>query len=297
MATISIITPVYNSEAYIGETIQSIILQKGNFDIEYIVVDGKSTDSTNLIIERYKKSIKEESAFIQCNSVSIIHISEKDTGMYDALSKGLRIATGDIHCYLNASDLFLPGALESVHTAFTNTSFSWIRGNVCYIDEFSAVQKFEKKLIYLNRYIVNGYHGFFNSFTSQETMFWRKDLTKKVGIDINYRYAGDFYLWHNFAKHATLIQLTTYTSCFRIHADQKSGALEKYMQECDTIIQGSKTSYWKFNGLLYKYILKHLFKYKFFYYLISVYYFKPVDYIDLADNVVTVKKSYTTIIP
>lgn len=298
MAKISVITPVYNSEKYIEETIQSIIYQKGDFELEYIIVDGLSFDNTNIIINKYLQLLKNKLLHINCKSVNIVHIIEKDNGMYDAVNKGLSISTGSIQCYLNASDLFLPGTLQAINTIFTETNYSWVRGNVCYIDDFSTVQKFEKKLIYLNRYILNGYHGFFNSFASQETMFWRSELMEKVKkIDAKYKYAGDFYLWHCFAKYKPLIQLSIYTSCFRIHSNQKSEAIKKYMDECGTIIKRNKSTLWKINGLIYKYFLRHVFKHKVFYFPFNFLFFKPIIYINIVDNKIELKKSYATIIP
>lgn len=297
MGLISVITPVYNGAHYIEETILSIISQKGDFDLEYIIIDGLSADNTNIIIAKYKQLIEENGILLHCNSIKVVHVFEKDEGMYDALNKGLSLATGDIHCYLNASDLFLPGTLQAISTSFAQTDFTWIRGNVCYIDEFSTIQKFEQKLIYLNKYLLNGYHGFFNAFASQETMFWKKELTQKLKkIDPKYKYAGDFYLWYHFSKWATLVQLSIYTSCFRVHADQKSQALEKYMVECKEIISSNISPLWAANGFIYKYLLRHLFKKKLFYYPVSFLFFKPINFIDINNNKITIRKAYATVI-
>ena len=89
---VSIVTVCYNSEATIEETICSVLDQ--NYpDIEYIVVDGKSTDKTFSIIDKYR------------NKISKI-ISEKDDGMYFAINKGISLATGDIVGILNADDFY-----------------------------------------------------------------------------------------------------------------------------------------------------------------------------------------------
>ncbi|WP_231426305.1 glycosyltransferase family 2 protein [Pedobacter sp. Leaf250] len=90
---ISIITVVYNAELYIKDCIESIIVQSYN-PIEYIIVDGGSTDQTLNIIEQYKKYIKHL-------------VSEKDNGLYDAINKGINLASGEVIGILNADDMLV----------------------------------------------------------------------------------------------------------------------------------------------------------------------------------------------
>ena len=99
---ISLITACYNSEATIRTTIESVLSQKG-VDIEYIVVDGGSTDGTVEILKDY------ENKFLNLSTVQPFNfrwLSEKDNGMYDAINKGIKMATGDIVGILNADDMF-----------------------------------------------------------------------------------------------------------------------------------------------------------------------------------------------
>lgn len=102
---ISIITVVYNGDTTIERTIQSVLRQ--NYDnVEYIIIDGASTDGTVDIIKRYEKNISK-------------WISEKDNGIYDAMNKGIRYSTGDIIAFLNSDDWYLDGALSNVVMQFT----------------------------------------------------------------------------------------------------------------------------------------------------------------------------------
>ena len=87
----SIITVTYNAENVLEDTIESVITQTYK-NIEYIIIDGASTDSTLAIIEKYKERIRV--------------ISEPDKGLYDAMNKGIKLATGDYLCFLNAGDSF-----------------------------------------------------------------------------------------------------------------------------------------------------------------------------------------------
>ncbi|HEY4500327.1 MAG TPA: glycosyltransferase, partial [Candidatus Paceibacterota bacterium] len=95
----SIVTPVYNGQAHIRETIESVLSQEGDFEIEYFIMDGGSTDATVEIVLEYASRDKRVSVF-----------SEKDSGMYDAVNKGFFKATGDVYAYINSDDVYEPGA-------------------------------------------------------------------------------------------------------------------------------------------------------------------------------------------
>lgn len=101
----SIITPNYNGEIFLEETIKSVIAQKDFVDIEYIMVDGGSTDDSIDIIDKYRD------IFAHC-------IIEKDSGPADAINKGFERATGDVVAWLNADDLYFPNTLARVRDAF-----------------------------------------------------------------------------------------------------------------------------------------------------------------------------------
>ena len=109
-------------EKYLEQTILSIISQDYP-NLEYIIVDGGSTDHTMDIINKYKSKI------------SII-ISEPDNGMYDAINKGIESSTGDILAWLNADDIYFPWTLSMVAKVFSeNNEISWIRGIPAFLDE------------------------------------------------------------------------------------------------------------------------------------------------------------------
>lgn len=118
MIKISVITVVYNNKKTLEETINSVLSQSYK-NIEYIIVDGKSTDGTLDIINKYKKNISK-------------FVSEKDNGIYDAMNKGVNMATGDIVYFLNSDDIFYDNnVLEIVVKAFQkNLDYDYIYGGV-----------------------------------------------------------------------------------------------------------------------------------------------------------------------
>ena len=237
MNKFSIVTPVYNSEAYISETIESILFQKGDFEIEYIVVDGCSTDNSLNLIKSYQELLKKNPWLVKCNGVSIKIISEEDDGMYDAINKGFDICTGNICAYLNADDIYLPGALNVVSKTFSNFSeIQWLKGITSYIDKDSMLYKKGECYLYNNEWIQKGIYGTQGYFIQQDSVFWRASLWNKVEkIDKSLRLAGDFYLWVNFSKWTNLYSLNIPLSCFRTLENQLSSDMEKYNLEVSSI--------------------------------------------------------------
>ena len=110
---ITIITPSYNQGEFIEQTIESILSQ-GYPDLEYIVMDGGSTDETVNILEKYEGQL--------------YWVSEKDRGQAHAINKGWHRATGDIYAWLNADDLLNPGALTKVAREFSDPKTHWLCG-------------------------------------------------------------------------------------------------------------------------------------------------------------------------
>ena len=244
----SIVTPTFNSETYIAETIESVISQKGDFEIEYIVADGGSTDGTIDIIQEYERLIKDKSPLIKCNQVTIRWFSEKDGGMYDAINKGFKKATGDICAWVNSNDIYLPGAFEAVQKVFTRfTEVRWLKGITSFINEDSTLVRAGRCYIYDRSWIQKGIYGKDTHFIEQDSVFWRSELWNAAGkMDPALRLAGDFYLWLRFAALTKMYTLRAYVSCFRIHEGQLSGGLDAYFRECD--------SFFSYEGLLRKWV-------------------------------------------
>lgn len=171
---VTVVTPVFNGERYIRRTIESILNQKYK-NIEFIVIDGGSTDSTLLILESYQ------------NNISKL-ISEEDSGMYDALNKGFKISSGDIFCYLNADDYFFPDTIELVVNKFNATGSQLVFGDCILVDENEReLSRYYGVELSLPAVRVLGRIPF-----AQQTAFWTRQLHSEIGgFDDKYKYVGD----------------------------------------------------------------------------------------------------------
>src|SRR5690606_9007236 len=121
---VSVITISYNAESTIEETIQSVVNQKYK-DVEYILIDGASQDATLKIIEKYKTRIHNV-------------LSEPDNGVYDAMNKGVALATGDLIAILNADDVYANSyVIADVVGVIQNSGADTCYGNLEYVDRFN----------------------------------------------------------------------------------------------------------------------------------------------------------------
>lgn len=206
---VSVITPALNSERYIEETIYSVLCQDYP-NIEHIIIDGQSSDSTIKIIESFGSRIS-------------YWESSADTGMYHAVNKGLRMAQGDILCYLNSDDCFLPNTVSEAVKVFTETPYKlkMVYGDLDLINSFG-------------RKIRRHYYPKFNqlSFIScdhcligQPSAFWTKAAAEEIGLfDESLKMAGDFEFFARISaiKPGAILHSSSVVTRFRIHNDSLS---------------------------------------------------------------------------
>jgi len=221
---ISVITPVFNGENLIKDTIESVIEQTYS-SVEYIVVDGNSSDGTLNIVRSYADKISQV-------------ISEPDAGMYDALIKGFTRAKGDVVCYINAGDVLLPHALQVAAEVFTNPSVSWITGYRSICNEQGAITHVDLPFRYKSSLIRAGSYAKALPFIQQESTFWRASLLKSVDYTFlrNLKMAGDYYLWWCFAKSSRLDVVSSQFGVFKKHEGQMSEVINQYISEIDKFV-------------------------------------------------------------
>lgn len=227
---VSIITPTYNSGNYLEECILSIKNQSYS-KYEHIIVDGGSTDDTLEIIRKHE------------GTYPMRWISEKDNGMYDAIAKGFKMATGDIFCWINSDDIYMPWTLKTVADVFKNSEINWCSGMPAHISKSGFPYFDTKHFITFPQYCLK--RGWMDGIrlgcVQQESTFWRRNLYEIVGgIDPVYKLAGDYALWVKFAEKEKLYSLNTILAGFRIHSGQKSSDKDAYCKEAHQLSYGEK---------------------------------------------------------
>jgi glycosyltransferase involved in cell wall biosynthesis len=234
---ISIITPCRNAERYIGETVESVVSQSallsGRAELEYIICDGLSTDRTVEIAEFMTNGF-------QHGTVRIV--KQRDVGMYDALAHGLSMASGDICAYINAGDYYSKHAFDIVLDLFEWKKVKWLTGFSTVYNEQSHLVEFYLPFRYRARLFACGCYGTLLSAVQQESTFWNTELNRAINYETltRFKYAGDFYLWHQFSQCANLNIVAAYIGGFKRHQGQLSENREAYLLELDQIINHRK---------------------------------------------------------
>lgn len=199
MTKISVVTPSYNQADYIRSTIESVLFQEGNFEIEYFIMDGGSHDGSINIIRSYSERLESGSLATYCRGVRLYWVSEPDRGQADAINKGLRQATGDICAYINSDDLFFPGTFQHVTQMFEEfPQADFIYGDGDVIDENGNLQWEWLSRPYNHRLMIS-YHYFWNDFTNyimQQAVFWRRTVMDRIGyFDESFHFGLDVEYW------------------------------------------------------------------------------------------------------
>ena len=206
---ITIITPSYNQGAYIEQTISSV-LDQDYPDLEYIVMDGGSTDQTLELLRKYESRL--------------IWVSEPDRGQSHAINKGMARATGEVIGYLNSDDQLMPGALLKVGGFFQDHPEAfWITGKCRTVND--ANQDIRKPItLYKNFWLSTRSSAPLSvlNYIYQPATFWRKGAVEQVGyFDESRYYAMDYDYWLRLRKHFRLWFLDDNLACFRVHATSK----------------------------------------------------------------------------
>jgi len=217
---ISVVTPSFNQGQYIEATIESVLGQKYP-NLEYIIMDGGSTDGTVGIIEKYSEHLA-------------YWVSEPDEGQTDALIKGFDRASGDILCWLCSDDLFESKTLHEVAETFTEQpDWQVVYGDSFWIDADSRPIRFKREIGF-NRFIWMYDHN----YLPQPSTFWRRGIYEQVGgLDIRWDLTMDADLWIRFAERATPHHVPRAWSRMRYYPEQKNLRLRDKSNEEDVLIR------------------------------------------------------------
>lgn len=223
MKRISIVTPSYNQGDYLEETIDSVLSQ-GIPGLEYIIMDGGSTDQSVEIIRKYEKHL----SYWQ---------SQRDGGQTQAILEGFRRASGDVLAWINSDDLYEPGTLAKVKREFeADPKLQLLYGDYTLL--FQDGRKVAKPKISFDFNI--SLHAFL--MIPQPASFWSRELYSDVGgLNTRYQYAFDYDLFLRFGKHLAdrpeaIRHVHDFFAKFRVHDESKSVSLqERFLPEYEAI--------------------------------------------------------------
>lgn len=210
---ISVVTPSFNQGKFIERTIQSVISQKGDFDLEYVVVDGGSTDETLDILKKYESSL--------------IWKSEADEGQSDAINKAFEMTTGEVLGWLNSDDTYMPGALSCVAEEYRKSPFVWCFGNCKIINEndeeirrFITWYKVLQSKKYSYKRLIR------RDFISQPATFFASSAYHEMGeMGRELIYSMDYDCWLRMGKMHAPRYIDAWLANFRWYQESKNGSL------------------------------------------------------------------------
>ena len=226
---VSIITVVYNNEQTIKDAIESVLSQTYK-NIEYIIIDGASTDGTVDIIKNYDDKITK-------------FISEKDNGLYDAMNKGIRLATGDIVGILNSDDFYASSnIIEKVTNELIKNSVDSVYGDLVYVDakDTDKIVRYWSSKEYKDGLFKTGWHP------AHPTFFVKREVYEKYGVfNLNFKIAADYEIMLRFLEKYKI------KSCYIPEVLVKMRVGGESNQSIKNIIKANIESYkaWKVNGL------------------------------------------------
>lgn len=198
----TIVTPSYQQGAYLERTIQSVLQQESSrVELEYFILDNCSTDQTVEVLEKYK------------NHPLIQVIRSPDRGQADAINQGWKRGTGEIFAWLNADDVYLEGALESIAKFFqTQPQAKAIYGEALYLDQYDRVLK---PVTNIRNYSKRALRT--HDFITQPATFLRRSVVEQVGeLSLQYRYGFDWDYWIRVSEHVDFVRISDRLAGYRV---------------------------------------------------------------------------------
>lgn len=224
---ITVVTPSYNQAEFLERTIRSVLLQ-GYPRLEYIVIDGGSDDGSREIIERYARHLS-------------YWVSEPDRGYVHAINKGFQRATGEILCWLNSDDFYLPGTLRVVAEHLkASAGTAAIAGHVLKVyADGRPPQKLVGRYAGMGR-LLKFWLGY---QMHQPSIFWRREVYEEVGLlDEEKDLIADFDYWVRIARRFRFKNVDRVLSCATYHERAKTGdGYRRYHEE----LRRRAPEYWR----------------------------------------------------
>lgn len=234
--TVSVVTPSYNQGEFIGETIESVLSQEGDFFLDYIIMDGGSIDNSVAIIKKYDQILQEEKWPVGCRGITYRWTSKKDKGQADAVNKGFAMVKGSILGWLNSDDTYLKGAVAKAVEHFRTTPDNvMVYGNAYYTDRNGVViSSYPSEPFSLERLAET-------CFICQPSAFLRAGVLAEVGqLDVNLQASMDYDLWIRMGKRfaARIAFIDDYLATSRMYPENKTHAiLDRVLRENLVLLQ------------------------------------------------------------
>ncbi len=233
LPSISVVTVSLNREDFIEQAMRSVLDQEYP-SVEYVVIDGGSTDQTVEIIRKYESRLAHWA-------------SEPDKGMYDALNKGFAKTTGEVMAWLNSDDMYLASTFQVVGEIFAahprvewiTTLYPMVWDSGGRLTNCKRLENFSKGAFFRGE-SMRGHTLTTTKWIQQESTFWRRSLWDRAGgtLDASLKLAGDYDLWARFHRHANLYAVTAPLGGFRIHGAQFTGKQwDRYIGECQKVLE------------------------------------------------------------
>jgi len=215
---ISIVTPSYNQAKFLERAILSVLNQ--NYpNLEYIIIDGGSTDGSVEIIKKYEKYLT-------------FWVSEKDKGQSDAINKGFRKTSGELVGWQNSDDIYLPGAFMKLAEKYKkNPDYDVYFGNIYLIDKYDNIKKEMRFIPFSVEHLI-----YYDWNLSSQAVFWKKEIFKKVGfLDESLHVAFDWDWFIRLGKLGYSFKFVRcFLGCYRVH-DMSKLATVKGNERCECI--------------------------------------------------------------
>ncbi|MFZ1987928.1 MAG: glycosyltransferase family 2 protein [Minisyncoccia bacterium] len=224
----SIITPSLNQGQYIRETIESVLSQPGNFSIEYIVIDGDSTDDTKAILKEYEERIMSGSYPFQCTAISFSWWTQGGKGQSQAINEGFAKAAGDMLAWINSDDFYEPGAFAAVQDGYAKDSAaSLFCGDVYFKNELTNTTDRRRPEDLSFEGITTRGHRIY-----QPGAFFPRRVLQEVGrLDESLHYVMDYDLWVRLLSKGTAYRIEEPLATFRIWQNSKTSLSKKKFEE------------------------------------------------------------------
>src|SRR5262249_53609744 len=230
VAKLTVITPSFNQGAFLERTIRSL-LDQGSPNLEYVIVDGGSSDDSVEIIGRYEDRLA-------------WWVSEPDGGQSEAINKGVERTSGEIVAYVNSDDYFLPGAFEKAAAALESTPAGWVAGGALGIEEGAPPRPLRvwrpKPPSYCEGRIAGRHWWMLVPWhVPQPSSFWRRELFERFGLfrtDMHYAFDAEFMLRLAYGGEPPELIPNDFLAVRSVHPEQKTFEMTNSWPEIDRFV-------------------------------------------------------------